>query len=158
MYTRPLRPIMLSLEELGSAAIFPAEAIHSLIEVEKCVMNERRSRLPSLGLLHTPHTTHCMLNVQRTLHTHTLSVPARLSRHSKVRRRGILADRANGSVKSSAKEKTSRDPSTVQSRFGNRSGLFDWYHHLPHLVSFTNETTLSTQEKCFFCDPTFSSH
>ncbi len=50
MYTRPPRPTMFSLEELDSAATFPAEAIHILIEVEKRVMNERRSRLPSLGL------------------------------------------------------------------------------------------------------------
>ncbi len=45
MYTRPPRPTILSLEELDSAATFPAEVIHNPTAVEKRVMNERRSRL-----------------------------------------------------------------------------------------------------------------
>ncbi len=41
------------LEELNSAATFPVEAILSRIQVEKRIMNECRSHLLSLGLLHT---------------------------------------------------------------------------------------------------------
>ncbi len=77
MYTRPPRPTMFSLEELDSAATFPAEAIHILIEVEKRVMNERRSRLPS-SIYYTPPVR--MFNIQ--IH-YTPSLPARLSRYSK---------------------------------------------------------------------------
>ncbi len=68
---------MLFLQELNSAVTFPVEVIHSLIAVEKRVMNERRSRLPFLGLLHTIRR---MFNIQ--IH-YTLSLPARLSRCSK---------------------------------------------------------------------------
>ncbi len=77
MYTRPPRPTILSLEELDSAATFPAEVIHNPTAVEKRVMNERRSRLPSLSLLHTIRR---MFNIQ--IH-YTLSLSARLSRYSK---------------------------------------------------------------------------
>lgn len=52
---------MLFLQELNSPVTFPVEDIHSLIAVEKRVMNERRSRLPFLGLLHTIRR---MLNIQ----------------------------------------------------------------------------------------------
>ncbi len=62
------RPTVLSLEAGGSQlrCHFPAEAIHSLIQVEKRVMNEGRSHLPSLGLLHTMHRK---FNVQRTFYS-----------------------------------------------------------------------------------------
>ncbi len=57
---------MLSLEELNSAATFPAEAIPSRIQVEWRVMNERRSHLLSLGLLHTMRRR---FNGQRTFYS-----------------------------------------------------------------------------------------
>ncbi len=53
LYTRLSRSTVLSLDELNSASTFPTEAIDSRIRVEWRVMNERRSRPLSLGLI--PH-------------------------------------------------------------------------------------------------------
>ncbi|KAK0235538.1 hypothetical protein EDD85DRAFT_938663 [Armillaria nabsnona] len=131
------------LEELNSAATFPSEAIHSLIQVEKRVMNERRSHLPSLGLLHTMRRK---FNFQRTFyslrHHVNCSVDSpRPEPPDKATLQVCPGSGADGRVKSSAKKLLSFDSSTHKAQIWQsvRTALlfqFDYHHHLP---PFTKE-------------------